>query len=196
MKRQTCAFFLGRPRRGLWWDAAHRRTFANQAAYLPGIGRSAGETWPCDLGPDLSRGFRALKTWFTFQVFGADRIGACIEHTCRVAKHLETLLLDSDLFEISAPVPLNIVCFSLKTSSDDEWNKRIVIDLQERGLAAPSMTTLHGRAVMRAAIVNHRTTEEDMDTFVAELRNAALRVASADLSAPADQQLKLAATGS
>ena len=148
-----------------------------------------------DLGPDLSRGFRALKTWFTFQVFGADKIGACIEHTCRVAKHLEALLSESDLFETSAPVPLNIVCFSLKTANNDEWNKRIVIDLQERGVAAPSMTTLHGRAVMRAAIVNHRTTEEDMDAFVAELRNAALRIASDELSAPADRQLKLAATG-
>ena len=26
---------------------------------------SAGSPWPCDLGPDLSRGFRALKTWAT-----------------------------------------------------------------------------------------------------------------------------------
>jgi glutamate/tyrosine decarboxylase-like PLP-dependent enzyme len=100
------------------------------------------------------------------------------------------------LFETSAPVPLNIVCFSLKTSNHSEWNNRIVIDLQERGVAAPSMTMLHGRAVMRAAIVNHRTTEEDMDTFVAELRNSALRVASAELSAPGARQLDLAATGS
>ena len=177
---------------------AHRRTFSNQAAYLSRASRglAAGEIWPCDLGPDLSRGFRALKTWFTFQVFGADRIGACIEHTCRVAKYLETLLSDSDLFETSAPVPLNIVCFSLKTSSNDEWNKRIAVDLQERGLAAPSMTMLNGRAVMRAAIVNHRTTEQDMDTFVAELRNAALRVASDELSTSGDQQFDLAATGS
>src|SRR5262249_48561574 len=51
---------------------APRRTFSNPAAYLsraPG-GLAAGEVWPCDLGMDLSRGFRALKTWFTFQVFG------------------------------------------------------------------------------------------------------------------------------
>src|SRR5262249_50316392 len=55
---------------------AHRSAFASQAAYLSRApsGLAAGEVWPCDLGMDLSRGFRALKTWFTFQVLGADRI--------------------------------------------------------------------------------------------------------------------------
>jgi glutamate/tyrosine decarboxylase-like PLP-dependent enzyme len=37
----------------------HRSTFANRAAYLQRTprGLGAGEVWPCDLGPDLSRGF-------------------------------------------------------------------------------------------------------------------------------------------
>ena len=38
-------------------------------------GMSAGSPWPCDLGPDLSRGFRALKTWATLKVYGTDAIG-------------------------------------------------------------------------------------------------------------------------
>src|SRR5262249_36630800 len=119
---------------------AHRQTFSHPAAYLSRApsGLAAGEVWPCDLGIDLSRGFRALKTWFTFQVFGADRIGACIEHTCRVARHLEALLMRSELFELCAPVKLNIICFSLKTCSDGTLNRRIVADLQQRGIAAPS----------------------------------------------------------
>ncbi|HEY2135076.1 MAG TPA: pyridoxal-dependent decarboxylase, partial [Xanthobacteraceae bacterium] len=157
----------------------HRRTFSNPAAYLHRApsGLAAGETWPCDLGPDLSRGFRALKTWFTFRVHGADKIGACIEHTCRVAKHLEKRLIEhANLFEVVAPVALNIVCFGLRNSADGELNKAVVIDLQERGVAAPSTTTIGGREVIRAAIVNHRTTEDDIDTLVAALRDAALRV--------------------
>ena len=99
----------------------HRRTFSSPAAYLNRApsGLAAGDIWPCDLGPDLSRGFRALKTWITFQTFGARRIGACIEHTCRVAKRLEALIQQSDLFEMRAPVGLNIVCFGLKSSQDD-----------------------------------------------------------------------------
>ena len=162
----------------------HRRTFRNPAAYLHRApsGLAAGETWPCDLGPDLSRGFRALKTWFTFRVHGADKIGACIEHTCRVAKHLEQRLTEqSNLYELAAPVALNIVCFGLRTSPDGELNKAIVIDLQERGVAAPSTTIIKGRTVIRAAIVNHRTTEQDIDALMAALRDSALRVTLAQM---------------
>jgi glutamate/tyrosine decarboxylase-like PLP-dependent enzyme len=162
----------------------HRRTFRNTAAYLHRApsGLAAGEVWPCDLGPDLSRGFRALKTWFTFRVHGADRIGACIEHTCRVAKHLEKRLLEqANLYELAAPVALNIVCFGLRTSPDGELNKAIVIDLQERGVAAPSTTIINGRTVIRAAIVNHRTTEDDIDALMAAVRDSALRVTLAQM---------------
>ncbi len=162
----------------------HRRTFRSPAAYLHRApsGLAAGETWPCDLGPDLSRGFRALKTWFTLRVHGADKIGACIEHTCRVARHLERRLIEqAQLYELAAPVALNIVCFGLRTSPDGELNKAIVIDLQERGVAAPSTTILGGRTVIRAAIVNHRTTEGDMDALMTALRESALRVTLAQM---------------
>src|SRR5262249_42073160 len=58
----------------------HRRTFATEAAYLrrETRGLAAGSPWPCDFGPDLSRGFRALKTWFTLRVYGTDALGAVI----------------------------------------------------------------------------------------------------------------------
>lgn len=176
----------------------HRRTFRNPAAYLHRApsGLAAGETWPCDLGPDLSRGFRALKTWFTFRVHGADKIGACIEHTCRVAKHLEARLLEqANLYELAAPVALNIVCFGLRTSPDGELNKAIVIDLQERGVAAPSTTIIKGRTVIRAAIVNHRTTEQDIDALMAALRDSALRVTLAQMQRGSEDPTAVAAAG-
>lgn len=158
--------------------AMHRGAFANAAAYLQRAprGLAAGETWPCDLGPDLSRGFRALKTWFTFQVHGADKIGQAIEECCANARHLAGRLAQSEVFELRAPTPLNIVCFALKAGWPEEANEAIVMDLQERGVAAPSMTRLAGRPVIRAAIVNHRTTREDMDHFIAALRDAAGRI--------------------
>jgi|SRR5579883_210183 len=162
----------------------HRRTFSNPAAYLHRApsGLAAGDTWPCDLGPDLSRGFRALKTWFTFRVHGADKIGACIVQTCEMAKYLEQRLLEqANLYELAAPVALNIVCFGLRTSPDGELNKAIVIDLQERGVAAPSTTIIGGRTVIRAAIVNHRTTREDIDALMIALRDSALRVTLAQM---------------
>ncbi len=159
----------------------HRGTFASAVAYLQRApqGLAAGDVWPCDLGPDLSRGFRALKTWFTFQVHGADKIGRAIEASCENACYLAESLSRSEIFELRAPVCLNIVCFALNAGWRDEANRAIVIDLQERGLAAPSMTNVSGRPVIRAAIVNHRTTKADVDLFVMALHEAAGRLACA-----------------
>ena len=59
-------------------DGAHQlEAFASPAAYLARHprGLAAGSPWPCDLGPDLSRGFRALKTWFTIVSHGTDQLG-------------------------------------------------------------------------------------------------------------------------
>ena len=157
----------------------HRATFANPMPYLRRArrGLGSGETWPSDLGPDLSRGFRALKTWMTFQALGSDRIGAAIDNCCAMARHLAAKLKESAMFELAAPVPLNIVCFKLAATGRSDALEAIVIDLQERGVAAPSMTVLGGEPVIRAAIVNHRTATAHIDAFVAALGEAAGRLA-------------------
>ncbi|MBR0815166.1 aspartate aminotransferase family protein [Bradyrhizobium diazoefficiens] len=145
----------------------HRQAFAQPAAYLrrEARGLAAGAVWPCDLGPDLSRGFRALKTWFTLKTFGTDRLGATIARSCALAKYLETRVLAEPRLELLAPVNLNIVCFRYR--ADDAANREIVADIQESGIAAPSSTTLDGKFAIRAAIVNHRTKETDIDALVA-----------------------------
>jgi aromatic-L-amino-acid/L-tryptophan decarboxylase len=95
-------------------DPAHLlATFAGDAAYLrrDSRGLAGGGTWPCDLGPDLSRGFRALKVWLTLSVYGADAIGAAVQQTCDLAQHLATRIDSEAELERLAPVALNIVCF-------------------------------------------------------------------------------------
>ena len=145
----------------------HRQAFAQPAAYLrrEARGLAAGADWPCDLGPDLSRGFRALKTWFTLKTFGTDRLGAVMAKSCALARYLEVRVLAEPRLELLAPVNLNIVCF--RYGADDETNREIVADVQESGIAAPSSTTLDGKFAIRAAIVNHRTEEGDIDALVA-----------------------------
>jgi glutamate/tyrosine decarboxylase-like PLP-dependent enzyme len=144
----------------------HKATFASQAAYLrrDSRGLAGGDWWPCDFGPDLSRGFRALKVWFTLKTYGLDALGAAITRTCELARALEARVLASPELELMAPVQLNIVCFGYR--SEDDLNAAIVADLQEAGRVAPSTTTLDGRTAIRAAIVNHRTGLEDIDALV------------------------------
>ena len=147
----------------------HRETFASPAAYLrrETRGLAAGAEWPCDLGPDLSRGFRALKTWFTLRTFGGDALGTMIANSCALARELEALVLAESELELLAPVNLNIVCFRYRADDADLINREIVADIHESGIAAPSTTTLDGRLAIRAAIVNHRTQRADIARLVA-----------------------------
>jgi glutamate/tyrosine decarboxylase-like PLP-dependent enzyme len=147
----------------------HRATFAAQAAYLrrETRGLAAGSPWPCDFGPDLSRGFRALKTWFTLKVYGTDALGAVISRTCALARYLESRILETPQLELLAPVQLNIVCFRYRGDDADALNARIVADLQESGIVAPSTTMIGNRLAIRAAIVNHRTAQSDIDALLA-----------------------------
>jgi aromatic-L-amino-acid decarboxylase len=160
---------------------AHKRAFAANAAYLSRAprGLAAGDTWPCDLGPDLSRGFRALKTWIAIETFGAKKLGQCIEQCCRMAKRLEAWIAASDSFFMRAPVALNIVCFGVKGDDDGSLAREIVMELHERGEAAPSLTILDGVPAIRAAIINHRTHEQDIDAFTRFLEAAVSRARKA-----------------
>lgn len=152
-------------------------TFAADLHYLrrEPRGLAANSPWPCDLGPDLSRSFRALKTWFTFKAFGRDGLAAVVEHTCALARQLAHAVDDNPLLELGAPVTLNIVCYRFvgMTSGTtpvelDRINADIAVRLQEQGLVAPSTTRINDRLMLRAAIVNHRTELVHIETLLTE----------------------------
>jgi aromatic-L-amino-acid decarboxylase len=163
----------------------HLDAFAAPAAYLQREtrGLAAGSPWPCDLGPDLSRGFRALKTWFTLKAFGTEKLGAMIERTCRLAHYLETRVSAEQRLELMAPAQLNIVCFRYRAEDADRINSEIVADIHESGIAAPSTTTLDGKLAIRAAIVNHRTDTSDLDALVAAVLEFGARRSSDNCAA-------------
>lgn len=161
----------------------HLRTFAtHEGTYLSRgeRGMAAGSPWPCDFGPDLSRGFRALKTWFTIKVYGTERLGGMIAHTCTLAQELARRIESEPELELLAPVSLNIVCFryigananaNANVDADangaiEQVNRDLVVALQESGLAAPSSTVLDARFAIRVALFNHRSAPQDIDVLL------------------------------
>ena len=144
-------------------------TFATPAAYLARHtrGLAAGSPWPCDFGPDLSRGFRALKTWFTLVCHGTEKLGAAMANNCALARYMQQRIEATPELELMAPVALNIVCYRFRSENANTINDELVVLLQESGIAAPSASTLDGQVVIRAAIVNHRTVAADVDALLA-----------------------------
>lgn len=154
-------------------EEAHREAFTLRREYLTATprGMAAGNPWFCEYGPELSRGFRALKIWFALKEHGIRRITEKVEDNCRQAAYLGELVQAHPELELSAPVSLNICCFRFVAPerSLEELNKlnsEIVMDLQESGVAAPSTTKLGGATSIRVNITNHRTTMADMDLLV------------------------------
>ena len=94
------------------------------------------------------------------------QLGAVISHTCALANISSGLVEQTPQLELAAPVQLNIVCFRYRCGNSDAVNARIVVDLQESGIAVPSTTMIDGRLAIRAAIFNHRTQSCDLDALV------------------------------
>ena len=152
----------------------HWRTFTSRPDYLEGAERGllGGGRWFCEYGPELSRGFRALKVWFTLKTYGAATLGEMILQNCRQAQYLGELIRKEAELQLLAEPTLNIVCFRFQSHglSDrelDNLNEEIVLLLQEQGIAAPSTTRIHGHLAIRVNLTNHRTRREDLDLLVA-----------------------------
>ena len=151
----------------------HRQTFETSAAYLQNEtrGMAGGGPWPSEYGIDLSRGFAALSVWFQLKEMGTVRLGEAIYRNCMQARWLAESVSKHAMLELLAPVSLNIVCFryhhsALSVAEHNELNRNIVVELQCRGIAAPSSTSLHGVAAIRVCIANHRTRKADLEALL------------------------------
>ncbi|WP_299475942.1 pyridoxal-dependent decarboxylase [uncultured Roseibium sp.] len=138
----------------------HLQTFSSRPSYLEHqeAGLGGGGTWYCDLGLELSRGFRALKVWTAVKAIGMDAFGNAISDNCRQAGLMAELVEKSDVLQLAHPVTSNVCCFYPEKGDPNE----IAARLQLQGSAVFSTTKQKGRSCLRAAIVNHRTTSMDI----------------------------------
>ena len=123
---------------------AHRRPFAAAASYLVRLerGLAADPINYSELGPELTRRFRALKVWMSLKTYGVRRYAEQVEQNVAQARYLEGLIAKDPALELLAPVPLNVVCFryrraGLSGEALDRVNREILMRLQEQGIAVP-----------------------------------------------------------
>lgn len=147
-------------------EALHRAAFEGAPDYLEGAerGLAAGRPWPVDYGPELSRGFRALKIWAQLTTLGTEALGDAISRNCAQAQLLAGLVDAEPSLERLAPVASSVVVFA--HVDGDAVTEEIVLRLQESGLAVPSLTTVRGRKAVRVNITNLKTRDEDLRVLV------------------------------
>jgi aromatic-L-amino-acid decarboxylase len=113
-----------------------------------------------DYGVQLGRRFRALKLWYVFRYYGREGVVALLREALRLAQVLKTLVESDGDFELSAPVPLSLVCFRHRAGND--FNRRLLAEINASGKAFLSHTVLDGKFVLRFAIGNFQTNEADI----------------------------------
>ena len=149
-----------------------------------------------DLGPQNSRGFRALKVWLALQQAGRDGYVQTISEDIRLAVELfrqiaQTQELEALTQNLSITtfrfVPRDLAAGGKDVENYlDQLNNELLTRLQSSGEAYISNAVVRGKFALRACIVNFRTTQTDVEALPplvvrigektdGELRPAALR---------------------
>jgi glutamate/tyrosine decarboxylase-like PLP-dependent enzyme len=144
-----------------------RETFAVRPEYLQDAEPAEDEVNFADRGIQLSRSFRALKLWMTFQVFGAAALRQAVAWGIHLAEKAEALLRQDPRWRIVAPARLGIIAFrwappGLTDAEADALNTRLVERLFADGYAMVTSTVLQGRTVLRLCTINPRTAEQEV----------------------------------
>lgn len=139
-------------------------------------------------GPQNSRGFRALKIWLAFQQVGADGFRQMIADDIGLARALYELVGRSESLE-QGTCSLSITTFryippDLSSKRGDkeiaeylnELNARILTAIRLGGRAFLSNAVIDNKFMLRACIVNFRTTLEDVATLPPLVESVGKRV--------------------
>ncbi|HST26465.1 MAG TPA: aminotransferase class V-fold PLP-dependent enzyme [Gaiellaceae bacterium] len=113
-----------------------------------------------DYGPALGRRFRSFKLWTVLRCFGRSGLQSMIREHLRLAELFEGWVRDEPGWELCAPRPFSVVCF--RREGSDEDNERLLSAANASGEIFISHTKLDGRYVLRLAVGNLRTTEDDV----------------------------------
>jgi glutamate/tyrosine decarboxylase-like PLP-dependent enzyme len=130
------------------------------------------ERSPCDLSPELTRPFRALRFWLPFKLHGTAPFAAALEEKLLLAQYFHDQISEVDGIEVGPLPDLSIVTFRYvpATGSADEFNKALVDAIRDDGRIFLTSTTMAGRYTIRLAILGYNTHLDAVDTALTVIR--------------------------
>lgn len=134
-----------------------------------------------NLGPESSRRARSLPIWATLRAYGREGHRAMVERHLDLAERLEFLVEAAPDLELLAPARLCVVCFRYRPagasdSDTDALNAALGRAILDDGRVYVGTTVYRGMTALRPAIVNWRTTAEDVDLLVSVVRELSARL--------------------
>ncbi len=158
----SCALLYREPARG---RAAHRQS----ASYLDAFYRDDDSHNPSDYAVHLSRRARGVPFWFSLAVHGTDAYAEAVERTLAVTREGAEEVHSRDGLELVAEPELSILAIRRHGWEEDDYH-RWATELRESETAFVFPSTVRGETVARLAIVNPRTTLEDLRVVLDSMR--------------------------
>ena len=129
-----------------------------------------------DLGPQNSRGFRALKVWLALQQVGRDGYAQMISDDIRLSRAMYDRIAENPELE-ALTQGLSVATFRYVPSDLDrgdcdvanylnDLNRELLTRLQQGGEAYLSNAVIGGKYALRACIVNFRTALQDVERLL------------------------------
>jgi aromatic-L-amino-acid/L-tryptophan decarboxylase len=113
-----------------------------------------------EYGPALGRRWRSLKLWAVLRCFGRRGLQEHVRSGVGLAAMFEQWVLDEPGWEVCAPRSFSVVCF--RAERDDSFNEALLERVNATGEIFISHCMLDGRYVLRLAVGQLSTTEEDV----------------------------------
>lgn len=132
---------------------------------------------PADVSPELSKHFRGLRVWLPLQLYGIEVFKACLEEKLLLTRYFRQKLIDLG-FTVGPEPDLSVSYFwyPATTMHPDVYNQKLMDQLMADGDVFFSSTRLHGKFVIRIAILSFRTKLETVDRAVKMIERCMERV--------------------
>lgn len=156
-------------------DAAPlRETNRYAGSYMQDAQHALDEVSPCDVSPELTKHFRALRMWLPLMLVGTRPFEAALQEKLLLARyfHAEVAALG---FEVGPAPELSVVTYrwapaGASPEEADEMNRAIVEGVRRDGRVFLSSTVLDGRFTLRMAALCFRTHHAHVDLALRVLR--------------------------
>ncbi|MFA5328779.1 MAG: pyridoxal-dependent decarboxylase [Prolixibacteraceae bacterium] len=106
----------------------------------------------------LGRRFRSLKLWFVIRHYGVNGLRFHIHQHVQMAQQFAEWVRNSEEFNLIAPVPLNLVCFTHQNGND--INRKLLETINNQGEMYFTHTVIDGQYVLRMCIAQTNTSME------------------------------------
>ncbi len=159
------------------WDKL-KRSYFKVASYLDAKMEEAGRINFNEHYFQLSRNAKALKIWMSLKAYGIQAIKSMIQKDIDLARYLSDKMEAHPDFELIARSDLAISCFRYTKGQDSEekietFNKKLIQALEKDGRVFITGTTIHGKFVIRACLINHRMNTKTVDYLIRVIEEVA-----------------------